>query len=429
MTSFTRRSVQKKFMAGKLRVIVATVAFGMGINKADIRAIIHYNMPKSFESYVQEAGRAGRDGLTSHCHLFLEPEGRDQSELKRHIYADSTDRHVIRKLLKKIFAPLSSCNPSMETSETGKKYARMCEVAIPIDRTVEELDMKEENILTLLCFLEFHPRKVVQVFNKVYATCTIKCYGGPAQLRALATKNAPVAAAMALAREKGEQLEGSNSLSFEVVAISARMGWNSKLVKRDLKSLEWDNSALRTSGHARKTGVIVEFSDLSFHLSVAADLSEEDQDSLLNYLYERAKKQEEMDLRRLKQVNAAFESVACKGCTDCIDTVSLEKSNQLKQLIQQYFKDDLDLPESETVENTLTDQVKASLQHDIRGLVSTHRDHTFNGRAVARIFHGIASPCFPAQVWGRVRRYWRSYLDVDFNVIVSLANQELMSCR
>lgn len=59
---------------GKLRVIVATVAFGMGINKADIRAIIHYNMPKSFESYVQEAGRAGRDGLTSHCHLFLEPE-------------------------------------------------------------------------------------------------------------------------------------------------------------------------------------------------------------------------------------------------------------------------------------------------------------------------------------------------------------------
>lgn len=51
---------------------------------------------------------------------------------------------------------------------------------------------------------------------------------------------------MALAREKGEQLEGSNSLSFEVVAISARMGWNSKLVKRDLKSLEWDNSALRS---------------------------------------------------------------------------------------------------------------------------------------------------------------------------------------
>lgn len=45
---------------------------GMGINKADIRAVIHYNMPMTFESYVQEVGRAGRDGKPAHCHLFLE---------------------------------------------------------------------------------------------------------------------------------------------------------------------------------------------------------------------------------------------------------------------------------------------------------------------------------------------------------------------
>lgn len=44
----------------------------MGINKSDIRAIIHYNMPRTFENYVQEVGRAGRDGLEAHCHLFLD---------------------------------------------------------------------------------------------------------------------------------------------------------------------------------------------------------------------------------------------------------------------------------------------------------------------------------------------------------------------
>lgn len=60
-------------MNGQTRIVVATVAFGMGLNKPDIRVVIHYNMPGTFEGYVQEVGRAGRDGLIAHCHLFLSP--------------------------------------------------------------------------------------------------------------------------------------------------------------------------------------------------------------------------------------------------------------------------------------------------------------------------------------------------------------------
>lgn len=72
MPASRRKTIQNAFMRGDLKIVVATIAFGMGINKADIRAVIHYNMPNNFERYVQEVGRAGRDGKSSHCHLFLD---------------------------------------------------------------------------------------------------------------------------------------------------------------------------------------------------------------------------------------------------------------------------------------------------------------------------------------------------------------------
>jgi ATP-dependent DNA helicase RecQ len=92
-----RRRVQNDFINGRTRIVVATNAFGMGIDKEDIRAIIHYNLPKSIENYYQEVGRAGRDQNISNC-ILLYSKG-DEIQLRKLIQRNTPSEEQIKAVL------------------------------------------------------------------------------------------------------------------------------------------------------------------------------------------------------------------------------------------------------------------------------------------------------------------------------------------
>ncbi|CAL5338190.1 unnamed protein product [Camellia sinensis] len=377
-----RSRIQESFCSNKIRVVVATVAFGMGLDKSDVGAVIHYTLPESLEEYVQEIGRAGRDGRLSYCHLFFDDS--TYFKLRSLTYSDGVDEYAVSRFLSEVF--------TNELDSHGKVCSLVKE---PASR---KFDMKEEVMLTILTHLELGEVQYLRLLPQTNVTCTINFHQTTPAL--LAAKDIVIAAIL----KKSDIKHGQ--YVFDIPTVANIIGVSSIDILNQLQKLK------------SKGEITYEMKDPAYCYTIV-DVPK-DFCSLTAHL---TKWLSEVESCKVQKMDAMFNAAAfavqlCKkinGCNDSQHTPCLQKK------ILEYFNgyDDSDVPNK-------MDQSSRFLRADIKVFLQSNSQAKFTPRAVARIMHGIASPAYPSATWSKTH-FWGRYTQTNFQVIMEAAKAELMN--
>jgi ATP-dependent DNA helicase RecQ len=348
MQTVERERIQNDFMQGQMACVVATIAFGMGIDKRDIRRVIHFDLPKSIENYSQEIGRSGRDGEPALCEVLA---NRDTVHvLENFIYGDTPEKTAIRRLLETI------------SGNRGFTWE------IKAVRLSNELNIRLLPLRTLLVYLAME--KVIRPKFSYFEDYAFKYVSAPETILSLfdGERKAFVAAVMEQCQTKKVWT------SVDIPAILDSYACDRQ---RIITALEYFDEKGWIELQARQTVEVYDILTQAF-----------DGDDLTDKMHTLFKKKEALEIQRIHDVVAFFESDSC-----------------LSRQLAGYFGEKLDIEKcghcsfcasgQAILEHTTTLKPLADYDYsDVSGAFSAAIGDSFSALNVTKFLCGIYTPAF-----------------------------------
>ncbi|GAA5835323.1 hypothetical protein JCM5353_006734 [Sporobolomyces roseus] len=274
-----RKAVQDWFIDGE-GIVVATIAFGMGIDKANIRAVVHFNLPKTLENYSQEVGRAGRDGLPATCLLI--PSGSDFPILEGFARSNTPSQKSMKEWLQAVFA--------------GKVDHEDNTVNFSLYDQAKEFDIDKNPLSLLYANLELQ-FGLIRAVTPFYTTYQIKpSSSNPPAFQQVLKQNTPAAEAIRRTWKQGPTWH-----TIDVLAAAAQNGTTRVAIVREISQWEYQGwCEVKVSGVRNRYAVL---KPLPTEQTEIDDMATE----LYNQMYQR----EEADVKRLRGVGDFIRQDQC----------------------------------------------------------------------------------------------------------------------